>query len=276
MAKIEVNCKHCGNSVLRFPSQVHGTIFCSRQCRSDYMRAHNTVTFKCDLCGKEKTIRKANYKEEGNHFCSRECKDSWQINGLAGERNPFHGKSHSRLTKQLISDTKKKAELIGEKAHNYSKQVVQCAQCGADIELTPYLIERSVNNFCSNTCHGAWKSNNLVGENSPTWNPLLTDEDREIKRKYPEYYAFMKEVLVRDGYACIICDFHSKWGAGLNVHHLNGYSWDIENRTNPSNAVTLCKDCHVDFHKNYGYRNVTVDQFSQYYTERLERSFLLS
>lgn len=264
MGKIKRNCVHCNKVVERYPSQMLATVYCSRKCRSDYFRQHHTIVFQCFYCDKEKRVRKANFNYGGNNFCSRKCKDEWQRTGLRGSNNPFYNKTHSEETISQISVTKIAAGLRGEKAHNYNTHPVQCSECGATTYKIQYLIDRSEHHFCSISCHGKWKSKNLVGENSPTWNPNLTDEERERGRKYPEYYAFIKEVMERDNYACDICGFYSKWGDGLNVHHLNSYDWDEKNRTNTDNGITLCKDCHVRFHMEFGFGNNTTKQYFEF------------
>lgn len=261
MAKVKVNCVHCGKGVERYPSQILGTVFCSRGCRSDYFKMHNTVTFNCHFCGKEKRVSKTAFNPKGNKFCSRKCKDEWQSEGLKGSANPFFNKRHSDETKRKVSDTKKAMNLTGERAHNYNSHPVECVECGKMTYKIKYLIDRSQNLFCSVGCHGAWKSKYTVGEANPNWNPELTPEERERGRKYPEYYDFLRTVMKRDKYTCQICAAH---GDTINVHHLNSYDWDKENRTNPDNGITLCKTCHTDFHKKYGYGKNTREQFIDY------------
>ena len=100
-----------------------------------------------------------------------------------------------------------------------------------------------------------------TGENNPSWNPNLTDEERIIRRQYPEYNEFVKRVLLRDEYTCKCCGHR---GGTLEVHHLNGYNWFIEGRTDETNAVTLCQNCHVSFHSIYGQGNNTKEQFEEW------------
>lgn len=264
MAKIKKNCIHCDKVVERYPSQMLSTVYCSRQCRSDYHKEHHTVVFNCHHCGKEKRVRKGNFNYKGNNFCTRICKDEWQRVGLKGSANPFYNKSHTQESKLKSSATKIALGLRGKKAHNYNTHPVECEQCGEITYKIGYLINRSENLFCSIECHGKWKSENLIGENSPTWNHDLTDEERQTQRKYPEYYEFITSVMRRDEYKCDICQFHSKWGNGLNAHHLNSYDWDKDNRTNIDNGITLCKECHTNFHKTYGYGKNTKEQYIEY------------
>nr|DAG10284.1 MAG TPA: HNH endonuclease [Caudoviricetes sp.] len=52
----------------------------------------------------------------------------------------------------------------------------------------------------------------------------------------------------------------------LNVRViLNAYHWDKKNRLNPDNAVVLCKKCHLTFHKIYGQKYNTEQQFKEFY-----------
>lgn len=99
------------------------------------------------------------------------------------------------------------------------------------------------------------------GENSVCWNKNITMEEREIGRDYLEYTNFIKRVLARDNYTCKCCN---KIGEKMIVHHLDGYNWCIEGRTKDSNAVTLCENCHSNFHSLYGYGNNTKTQFEDW------------
>lgn len=264
MGKIKKNCIQCGKVVERYPSQILGTVYCSRKCRNDYMRENHTELFNCDYCGKEKRIRKANFNYNGRNFCTRKCKDEWQKQGLRSSNNPFYKKKHSPRTKLKISKTKISAGLRGKNSPHYKAKAINCHYCGKITYKIPYLIKRSEHLFCSVECNGKWKSENIVGEKHPLWNHELSYEDRIERRKYPEYYDFMKSVFKRDNYTCDICGFYSKWGNGLNAHHLNSYDWDKENRTNVDNGITLCKKCHLDFHRIYGFGNNTKEQYIEY------------
>lgn len=42
-----------------------------------------------------------------------------------------------------------------------------CEQCGKEFEVRPYRVDTA--RFCSNPCHGLWKSENQCGENNPRW-----------------------------------------------------------------------------------------------------------
>ena len=101
-----------------------------------------------------------------------------------------------------------------------------------------------------------------LGENHPSWNPNLTDEDRQHTRKYPEYNEWRKSVFEIDSFTCQKCGDNR--GGNLNPHHIESYSNNPELRTTVSNGITFCKDCHLDFHHQYGYGNNTRKQCAEF------------
>lgn len=78
---------------------------------------------------------------------------------------------------------------------------------------------------------------------------MLKYVERNKKRKSKKYRNFLKEVKKRDGYKCRMC---GKSGCTLSVHHLDGFAWCCERRTDPTNGITLCLTCHSEYHKMFG------------------------
>jgi hypothetical protein len=102
----------------------------------------------------------------------------------------------------------------------------------------------------------------VTGNKHPQWNPELSDSERISKRNYPEYTAWRASVFERDRYTCQVC--LDEVGGNLTAHHINGYHWDEGGRTDINNGITLCEDCHKEFHSIYGYKDVNLFQFSQF------------
>lgn len=100
------------------------------------------------------------------------------------------------------------------------------------------------------------------GKDNPLWDPNITDEERKTKRNYPEYVEFIKKVLIRDNFTCQCCGLHNS--KNMRVHHLNGYNWCKEQRTDETNGITLCETCHKNFHSKYGTKNNTKEQFEKW------------
>ena len=99
-----------------------------------------------------------------------------------------------------------------------------------------------------------------VGENHPMYNPNLTDEER-FERRGRDQILWSKQIMERDNYTCQICNHR---GGNHNAHHLNGWNTFPEQRFDLDNGVTLCTDCHKEFHSQYGYGDNTREQFNDY------------
>lgn len=108
----------------------------------------------------------------------------------------------------------------------------------------------------------------LLGKNNHNYNPELTDDERVLKRKFKEYDTWRSDVFSRDDYTCVVC---SSKGGRLNAHHLDGYGWCKEKRTDVANGVTLCEECHTEFHGLYGYGDNTKRQFSDWLTVKHDK-----
>lgn len=96
------------------------------------------------------------------------------------------------------------------------------------------------------------------GSDNPAWNPNKTQEERELGRKIPGYKEWRTLVYQRDDYTCKCC---SKKGMRINAHHLEDYSNNPDLRIEVSNGVTLCVKCHKAFHKAFGNKRNTAEQF---------------
>lgn len=138
-----------------------------------------------------------------------------------------------------------------------TKMLFKCS-CGDLWETTPERV--LLGNHCKKC---GYKS--MSGENSYWFNPNLTEEDRMDRNhrfRNPEYVKFVKDCFERDNYTCQITDKKSK--GDIVVHHINGFNWDIDNRTNINNGITLSNEIHKEFHKMYGKGNNTKEQFIEF------------
>ena len=103
------------------------------------------------------------------------------------------------------------------------------------------------------------------GSDHYNYNPNLTDEQR-LKNRYRmsdgDFSVWSKMVKERDNYTCQICGDNK--GGKLNSHHINAWNAFPEQRFDLDNGVTLCVDCHKEFHKMYGRGGNTREQFDEY------------
>jgi len=66
-------------------------------------------------------------------------------------------------------------------------------------------------------------------------------------RNKKKWRMFKKTILKRDNYTCVIC------GSKKNpqVHHIYDASTYPKYRYKEEYCVTLCKDCHIQYHTNF-------------------------
>lgn len=165
---------------------------------------------------------------------------------------------------KLVLDNKTYIKIkIEDLMKNSNKKVkVQCDCC-------KNIYEYTYNNYNSKRmgdkyyCFHCYASIFNSGENNCNWNHNLSEEDRlRVSRKSVSYNEFIRRVLNRDEYTCKVCENKNKQ---LEVHHLDGYNWCKEKRESIENGITLCLDCHSNFHSLYGRGFNTKDQFEEWF-----------
>lgn len=247
-------CKQCGKEV---KTNVKTSKFCSQDClnkwKSDNIKGknhhnYNRVKCKCDYCKKEIELKRSIHNKSEHHFCSKECQGKWNSIHRIGENNPNYGNGD---------------KIRGDKNYSWKGGDVyyKCEQCGKEHHTNKASYEFYTHHFCSKECFHEWQRETEIwkGEKSPRWRYDLTKEEREKGRNLEGYSEWRLQVYERDNYTCQCCG-DSK-GHNLNAHHLNGYNWDKKHRTDINNGVTLCEKCHKKFHKIYGNKNNTKEQF---------------
>ena len=231
-SKIKVKCTNCGKEIERFPSQVLENIFCCRECHKEYV-TKTSITYKCEVCGKEKTMSKSDYEKSKHHYCSYKCSRVGFSKNYSGEDSPY-----------------------------YEGITLICNQCGEEYPVKKSTIGRRKMNFCSKDCKNKWQSENVRGVNHPNYNPELTEKERTERREYTEYWDWRKAIYEKDNYTCQCCG--DDRGHNLRAHHYMNYSEHKELRTDVNNGITLCDKCHRKFHKEYGSKNNTKKQIEEF------------
>lgn len=238
-------CECCG---IEYNAKRNSSKYCSRDCQ---IKARTKrVKVKCDYCGKE-IEKKSCHMNTKHHFCNSQCQGRWNSLYKVGENHP-----------------------------TYSQVEIKCDYCGKHFLIQPYKLEESEKHYCSKDCqHNSLIGRHLSddhkqklrdnvprGKDSPHWKEDKTDEERLLERSYPEYHQWERSVKERDNFTCQCC---KQRGGELHSHHLNGYHWDKEHRHDVDNGVTLCIHCHKEFHKLYGNKNNTREQYEQFINNKL-------
>lgn len=90
----------------------------------------------------------------------------------------------------------------------------------------------------------------------------MDEYDEDYNRfEDPRHIAWARAVKERDGFTCQVCDATECY---LHSHHMD--SWDLseEGRFDVHNGICLCSDCHMRFHRTYGYQKNTRYQFEEF------------
>lgn len=170
---------------------------------------------------------------------------------------PKHYNKDGKLVYTIGANIKVKTSDLSPK----SSKIIQykCDNCGklVSTEYRHYILyQHDGKNYCAACSHTLLNS----GINNPNYNINISDEERMDMRQYPEYITFTRKVLARDNYTCQCCKSRNN----LQVHHLYSYKSNMELRTNVTNGITLCKECHINFHSKYGKGNNTKQQFLEW------------
>ena len=94
------------------------------------------------------------------------------------------------------------------------------------------------------------KGNGMFGRTGET-NPHYTDgSSPERQRLYASSVGkeVIKQVYARDNYRCVRCGAPKTTPRSLHAHHIHSWAGNPELRFDPSNFVTLCRNCHSWVH----------------------------
>jgi hypothetical protein len=111
-----------------------------------------------------------------------------------------------------------------------------------------------------NASKGAYK---ISGSKSYMYKPELTEEYREKSRNTPELRYWRKQVLLRDTYVCINCKLKAN-----TAHHLFSWVSHPKLRYDVTNGVSMCKECHLNFHRYIGTRTLCTGAMLYMYIQR--------
>jgi len=198
------------------------------------------VQNKCDGCGDIYTIVYAEYnrKKHGElYYCVKCGNDLVRSHTLSEE---------SRKKLSMSKKGVKRPDMLGE--NNPAKR--------------PEVREKLAG--VNNPMYGVARYE-IRGSKHPRYNPNLTDYERTHKRQELQGKnkdTWSRRVFIKDNYTCKCCC--KRGGINLVAHHLNSWNWDIENRHELDNGITLCSACHKAFHKAYGYGNNTKEQYIEF------------
>jgi hypothetical protein len=197
--------------------------------------------------------------EEYRKTCSR-----WRI----GKPSPMKWKKHTEEARMKMSMANrwkpspmkwKPSKLLWRKASEETKRRMSEARkwCKASEETKKKL----------SLAHkwqipwGKWKKNPKLSWDKCHFRKWwITIWNRKIRTSL-ENKLRRRSVFERDRFTCQKC--HWNWW-GINAHHINNFADFPELRFAIDNWITLCSDCHIEFHREYWKSNNTNIQLQQF------------
>lgn len=235
--KSGVRCRTCNGSE-RHTLEFVRNVFEEGGCEllvDEYINAQTKMWYRCD-CGNVSEINYNNFVQGKRcDKCARVRRGEKNKHTYEYVDNYFKENDCILLTQSYENVTQTltyvcKCHRIGYSTFNTFRDSKQCKQCSFD----------------------SLKSS------------VSTDEMKIERRHIKGYKEWIKRCYQRDNYTCQCC---GQRGGKLNAHHKDGYHWCEERRLDDSNSVTLCENCHLEFHANYGRRNNTESQYIEFETD---------
>ena len=206
-----------------------------------YVHQGHPHNIRC-VCGTEIKMRLSDSRR-GQH-----CKECGRKNS---NKNGMKYKDFKDFSEEFV---KRGAKLLDTEYTGVNKYYRYVCSCGRE--------NRTIfSNFLKSPRCKVCASESMSGENHPLWRPELTEEDRQRGRNFPEYIEWRKKVFENFQYLCYLCGDESNT---LHAHHIVPYSINRELRTEESNGILLCIDCHRDIHSSFKLENMNFEALKQY------------
>lgn len=104
----------------------------------------------------------------------------------------------------------------------------------------------------------------FIGEKSWNWKGGISSDKDKLRQTF-EYKEWRKSIFKRDNYICKKC--YKKKGGKLQAHHIESFDNNKDLIIDTDNGITLCINCHKEFHTKFGYGNNTTKQLSEFLGE---------
>lgn len=221
---------------------------------------HGLHTFQCKSCS---TLFQRSYHNvrSGKQFsCTNvECSN----------RKPTRPvKSKARFDEILKTY---EATLVGPYRSCIQEVSIKC-RCGEIFPCIPHRLWL----FTDNCLHSRpmcpkCRLDSRTGENSPFYNPNKSELNRD-RTEFRQKNGFYQRVKEHFNFTCVISGRTSK-EEPISSHHLYNHADYVDKAHDVNNGVCITRDLHKEFHKLFGRRNNTAEQFSNFYSEKSGRPF---
>lgn len=261
--------------------------------------SHKLITAKCDFCGKTFKGECKRFLRSKNHFCNVKCHDYFRANAYEYNLSKQVGMNikdflYDKYVNELLTvrqlslllyENIKMTSSVLELLHRFNIPVRHGSEAIkiqwinnnerriktsnlAKKNLTTNEVRRKIATLVKTQDYHEKASASKQGKNNPMfgkcgslhprYNPNLTNEERKKRRNTSADKVFRLSVFERDNFICQKCGCVK--GGNLEAHHILNH-WKYKDlRYDVNNGITLCKKCHKNFHKKYGYKENNKEQ----------------
>ena len=133
--------------------------------------------------------------------------------------------------------------------------------CGKEKEVFRGSLTSGLSKSCGcNRYDGSWIKR---GAEHHSWNPAITDEDRQKRKNHLGITRrWSKAVFCRDNWTCQACG--RRGSIVLHAHHIESWNSTPNKRFDIGNGITMCIRCHIQFHRKYGKGDNTFHQWKEF------------
>lgn len=202
----------------------------------------------CD-CGKEKQIQNLRRNGKGTQSCG--C---------------LYRETHGRKLVDISGFVFGRLTVV--RPTDEYKGVRRLWECVCSCGKTCRVIKTSLKQGHTQSCGCLFRDSarSRCGPNHARWkNDKTTKAEKHRIRNSQQYINWRLSVFLRDNYFCQVCSIR---GGKLHCHHLDSFSSAPLKRFDVDNGVTLCENCHGEFHRRYGQGGNTKEQFMEFVIEK--------
>lgn len=255
--KTNCECFICGRSIYKTPSEIRkvkdGRLTCSIECYGKKQSIVNLERIEKKL-GIKNFKKWLEYKYHSEKLTAREIAEI-----VYGKRT--YAPNILGWMKKLRIETRERSEAVALQWVDNDKRRMKQSKLAKE-KLSKGTIGRyNLIKIMQTKEYKNKSSKAKLGRKNPMWKEDLPEAERLDRAGKSANAKWVRTVKRRDKFTCQCCGIT---GVTMVAHHLNGYNWDVENRYNPENGITLCERCHIDFHRIYGNGDNTKEQFEEY------------
>lgn len=264
--KIEIKHKNCGRTFLIKPADFKRRKRCS-PCNINRKKTTSEFQEQINFLANSEYELLGEYINDRTKILTKHklCSHEWGMTPshfIQGRRCPKCAGNLKKNTNIFIDEVKKIVNDEYKVCSEYKNSHYKIKFKHQSMHCENYEFYMTPTDFLSGKRCPRCKVLNQSGEKHWKYNPLLTVDERKRRDMFNgQLRKWRNNIFQRDLYTCKKCGIV---GSDLNAHHIKSWDSFVDGRFELNNGVTLCTECHRNFHSQYGYGNNDDIQFNKF------------